>query len=67
MMETFLIETPDGKLCHKTAEEIQPDDKHILDGTGAFDLDQQAQAWLEAEIAAAGGLAAWRDQQGSSG
>lgn len=61
MIETFLVETPDGAQCYKSVEELRPDDRHIVDGPESFSTLLAAQADLEAEIAAAGGIAAWRE------
>jgi hypothetical protein len=60
MSISFLVETADGTLIRKVAEELLPDDKLVFDGPDAFASAQAAQDELNAEIKAAGGLEAWR-------
>lgn len=70
MNASFLVETADGTLLRKAAEDLRPDDRLVIDGPQAFSSLEAAQAALEAEIAAAGGLEAWRlaaDARGSNG
>jgi len=61
MNETFLVELLDGTYVSKAADELQPEDLVVFDSPESFDLIAAARAKLDAEIAAAGGLAAWRD------
>lgn len=56
----FLVELPDGTLTHKRRADFQDDDLIVFDGPDAFKSTEDAQARLEAEIAAAGGIDAWR-------
>lgn len=56
----FLVELPDGTIIQKRSEDIQPDDRIVFDGPDAFSSSAAARQRLEAEIAAAGGLDAWR-------
>ncbi len=60
MSVSFLVETEDGRLIRKQAEDLKPDDRLVFDGPEAFKAEREAQAALEAEIKAAGGLEAWR-------
>lgn len=60
MTGTFLVETPDGALLRKAEDDIAPDDMLVFDGPDAFRNLQDAQAALNAEIDAAGGIDAWR-------
>ncbi len=60
MTETFLVEASDGSLLLKPAADVQPGDRLVFDGPDAFRALQDAQAALDAEIAAAGGIEAWR-------
>ena len=60
MTGTFLVETPGGALLRKAEDDIAPDDMLVFDGPDAFQNLQDAQAALNAEIAAAGGIDAWR-------
>ena len=60
MTVTFLVETADGRLVRKPVEEVKPEDRLVFDGPDAFKAELQAQASLEAEIRAAGGIEAWR-------
>lgn len=61
MKTTFLVELPDGKTVEKAAEDLKPDDMLVFDSPESFDHLTAAQAKLDAEILAAGGLRAWRD------
>ena len=63
MNESFLVEMTDGTLVRKAAAELKPHDHLVFDGPDAFLDAAAAQAKLEAEIAAAGGLDAWRAAQ----
>jgi hypothetical protein len=60
MSETFLVEMADGTFRLKIAGDIQPEDLLVFDGPGAFSDLEAAQAKLDTQIAAAGGLEAWR-------
>jgi hypothetical protein len=60
MNGTFLVETPGGALLRKAEDDIAPDDMLVFDGPDAFRNLQDAQAELNAEIAAAGGIDVWR-------
>lgn len=56
----FLVEMPDGTLVMKDADDLQPEDLVVFDGPDAFRAVEIEVEKLEAEIAAAGGLEAWR-------
>lgn len=56
----ILVELPDGSLVRKRREELQPDDLIVFDGPDAFAGDEDLHKMPEDEIAAAGGLEAWR-------
>lgn len=58
----MLIETRDGKLARKERADVAPDDFLVFDGPDAFESTARLQRELEADIAAAGGLEAWRAQ-----
>ena len=60
MSVTFLVETDNGAFIRKTAEELKPEDRLVFDGPDAFKAELEAQAALDAEIEAAGGLESWR-------
>ena len=60
MSETFLVEMADGSFRLKMAGDIQLEDVLVFDGPGAFSDLEAAQAKLDDQIAAAGGLEAWR-------
>lgn len=60
---TLLVETPDSKLVRKEMGEIAPNDLLVFDGPNAFESTERLQRELEADIAAAGGLQAWRSRQ----
>lgn len=60
MSVTFLVEMDDGTLVRKALEDLQPADKIVFDGPDAFRFVDDARAKLDAEIAAAGGIDAWR-------
>lgn len=61
MNQNFLVELPDGTFVPKAPEDLRPDDLVVFDSPESFDHIAVAQAKLDADIAAAGGLAAWRD------
>lgn len=56
------VQLPDGTITQKRYVDLQPDDQVVIDGPGAFAGIEAAQARLDAEINAAGGLDAWRRQ-----
>ena len=56
----YLVELPNGDLVRKEKSELQPTDLICFDGPDAFADIHCANAWLQAEIDAAGGLEAWR-------
>jgi hypothetical protein len=56
----LLVEMSDGTLTRKALGDLQPNDRIVFDGPDAFSRLEAAQAALEAEIAVAGGLEAWR-------
>ena len=60
MNDTFLVEMPDGSYVAKLEADLRPDDLVVFDSPQSFDGIAAAQAKLDAEIAAAGGLDAWR-------
>lgn len=60
MIETYLVEMKDGTHIRKAAADLQPADMMVFDGSDAFIDSATEQAKLDAEIAAAGGLEAWR-------
>ena len=60
MNDGFLVEMLDGTFVFKALKELRPDDKLVFDGPNSSRRLEAAQAELEAEIAAAGGLDAWR-------
>lgn len=59
---SLLIETTDGKLIRKERRDIAQGDFVVFDGPDAFESTTRLQRELEAEIAAAGGIEAWRAQ-----
>lgn len=61
MKDDVLIELVDGSLATKPRPDLQSDDVRVFDGPAAFTSVTDLQAQLEAEIAAAGGLEAWRE------
>ena len=61
MTTTFNVELPNGTIVSKAADELQASDMLVFDSPEEFDHLAAAQAKLDAEIAAAGGLQAWRD------
>lgn len=62
MSHAFLVQQPDGQLVRKTRDQVAAEDQFVFDGPNAFaDLDE-AERKLEAGIADAGGLDAWRAQ-----
>lgn len=61
MRDEVLVELADGSLGTKPRVELQPEDVRVFDGPAAFSSVTDLQAELEAEIAAAGGLDAWRE------
>lgn len=62
MSTLFLIEAADGTLTRKPADRLEPEDMVVFDGPDATAGIDAAKARLDAEIAAAGGLDAWREQ-----
>jgi hypothetical protein len=60
MNDTYLVEMADGTFVRKAFDDLRPEDMLVVDGPDAFADTASAQAKLEAEIAAAGGLGAWR-------
>ena len=62
MSVSFLVQSPDGTYARKTREELQPEDRVVFDGPGAFAGVDAAKRRLDDDIAAAGGLEAWRAQ-----
>ena len=60
MSTTLLVQSLDGTYKRKTREEIRPEDRVVFDGPGAFASVDAAKRRLDYEIAAAGGLEAWR-------
>jgi hypothetical protein len=63
MSHYFLVQTSDGHLVRRAGGELKPTDRVVVDGPDAFKSASAAQRELEAEIAAAGGLEAWRANQ----
>ncbi len=61
-MSGFLVALPDRAYTRKERSEMLPTDAIVFDGPGAFASTERLQRELEAEIAAAGGLDAWRAQ-----
>jgi hypothetical protein len=60
MSETILVRLADGSLVNKHPEDLQPDDRIVIDGPDAYsDLDAARQR-LDDAIEAAGGLETWR-------
>ncbi len=57
--KTF-VQLPDGTQAYKLPQDIGLDDMVFFDGPEAFASTERLQAQLDAEIAAAGGLEAWR-------
>lgn len=60
---TLPVELADGTIVRKRFEDLLPDDRIVFDGPDAFADVDAAQAALEAEIEAAGGLEEWRQQK----
>lgn len=60
MSDGLLVEQRDGTFTRKQRGELQPEDRVVFDGPGAFASTDQLQRELDAEIAAAGGLEVWR-------
>ncbi|HUG26412.1 hypothetical protein [Piscinibacter sp.] len=60
MNNSFLVEGPNGSFVRKTRAELLPEDHIVFDGPDAFRSVQDAEARLDAEITAAGGIDAWR-------
>lgn len=56
----YLVELPNGDFVRKEKAELLPTDLICFDGPDAFADIHRANAWLQAEIDAAGGLEAWR-------
>jgi hypothetical protein len=61
MTAKFLVELPDGAYVSKVLSDLRPDDLVVFDSPESFNYIDEAQAKLDAEIAAAGGIEAWRD------
>ena len=61
MNENFLVELPNGTFVSKAVKDLQPEDLVVFDSPESFDYIAAAQAKLDADIAAAGGINAWRD------
>jgi hypothetical protein len=60
MSDTFLVRLADGTTMTKRREDLQDDDRIVIDGPEAFaDLDA-ARHRLDVEIEEAGGLDRWR-------
>ena len=56
-----LVALPDGRLVRKPFDDLKPNDMVVMGSGGAFEAEAAAmQAEFEAEIAAAGGLEAWK-------
>lgn len=55
-----LVQLPDGSFARKPWHALLPDDRLVLDGPDSFSGVEALQALLDAEIAKAGGLEAWR-------
>jgi hypothetical protein len=56
----FLVQSADGRLERKSREQLGPQDELVFDGPDAFVSAKAFQAWVGAQIAAAGGLEMWR-------
>ena len=61
MTTKFFVELPDGTYVSKAHADLQPEDLVVFDSPESFNYVAEAQAKLDAEIAAAGGIDAWRD------
>lgn len=61
MTTNVLVELPNGTYISKASSDLQPDDLVVFDSPESFSYIAEAQAKLDAEIAAAGGIDAWRD------
>ena len=55
-----LVQLPDGTQVRKQDEDIQPEDMLVFDGPEFWAENAAEQAAFEAQIAAAGGLQAWK-------
>lgn len=55
-----LVELPDGTLARKHDADLRPQDLVVFDGPEHWETSAAIQAAFEAEIAAAGGLEAWK-------
>lgn len=55
-----LVELPDGTLVRKQDGDLMPQDRAVFDGPEHWAITAAIQADFEAEIAAAGGLQAWK-------
>ncbi len=55
-----LVELPDGTLVRKQDGDLRPEDRAVFDGPEHWATTAAIQADFEAEIAAAGGLEAWK-------
>ena len=67
MSDGLLVEQRDGTFTRKQRDELQPEDRVVFDGPGAFAGTDKLQRELDAEIAAAGGLEAWRAAHAPAG
>lgn len=55
-----LVELPDGTLVRKQDGDLRPQDRAVFDGPEHWTTTAAIQTDFEAEIAAAGGLEAWK-------
>jgi hypothetical protein len=67
MKTELLVKAPDGSLAYKQRGQLLPTDVVIVDGPDAFAGVDAIVADFEAEVAAAGGLDAWKAQGPSGG
>ena len=58
--KTIFVQLPDGNTTLKLPKDIELEDTVFFDGPDAFADMHRMQAQLDAEIADAGGLEAWR-------
>lgn len=59
-MSDVLIRLADGSVVSKPWEQLSDDDRVVVDGPEAFKGVDRVQRELDDEIAAAGGVDAWR-------
>ena len=59
----ILVELADGTLVRKAEDDLKPEDMVVFDGPEHAAGAAAEQAAFEAEIAAAGGLQAWKLRQ----